>query len=365
MNVYRLFRRALHALRLNPRVFVHLPDHVQRPAPGFGKISWVLARSMCHFSYVNLSHVPPRARAHALSLQIAQFSPYPTTGHHAAWQNGLASVWYWDQTGVQRSMAEAGLREREVRVLPESVMYEPGTSEVRLIKNLHGVEGQYWRDNCLVQSRWWKNVPSAADWLAFQRDRGADAETRQLDVPSPRELELHHAPRYLSRDGGDLTPWRDERAVYALLALALFTPTAWFGASLVKSEFAQRSVLASAAELERKAIPQSNARQQALRAAARTQALQALDPYPSQLDLMARVSAALPRGAAYLREWDFHDGKLKIVLVMQNVAFSSSALVAALQGAGGFENVQLAPGNDPKVLAINMDVAAVWQAPHA
>lgn len=367
--MYSLFRRALHALRLNTRVFFQFPDHVQRAEAGFGKVTWVLARGLCHFKPVDLSQVPLRARAQALSLQVAQFSPYPATGRHAVWQNGRASVWYWDQTTVQRSMAEANLAAQRVRVLPESVLYAPGTSGLRLIRNLQGVEAQYWQDDRLLQSRWWKEVPGAAEWLAFQRDIGLAGESRQPDAPPPQALELHHTPQLSSSAGSEVAGWRDERIVYALLALTLFTPTAWIGAKLIKSELAQRTVLAAATGLERKALPQFNAREQALRAAARSRALNELDPYPSQLELMARVASALPKGATSLKEWDSRDGKLKIVLVIQNDAFSSSALVGALQKAGGFENVQVAPGNDPKVLAINMDVtAALYPAaptPHA
>jgi hypothetical protein len=367
--VYSLFPRALRALHLNPRVFVHFPEHVQRPEAGFGKVTWVLARALCHFKLVDLSQVPARARAQALSLQVAQFSPYPATGHHAVWRDGRALVWYWDQAIVQSSMAEAGLAPQRVRVLPESVLYAPGTAGLRLIRNLQGVEGQCWQNDRLVQSRWWKEIPGAAEWLAFQRDIGLTGESRQPDVPAPQKLDLQHAPQLSSSAGAEAAGWRDERALYALLALALFTPTTWIGAKLIKSELAQRAVLASTVELERKALPQLDAREQALRAAARLQALSALDRYPSQLELMARVASALPKGAASLKEWDFRDGKLKIVLVVQSAAFSSSTLVGALQKAGGFENVQVAPGNDPKVLAINMDVTALLHptvpTPHA
>lgn len=363
--MHSLFRRALRALRLNPRVFVHFPDHVQRAEVGFGKVTWVLARALCHFKRVDLSQVPLRARAQALSLQLAQFSPYPATGHHAVWQNGRALVWYWDQAAVERSMVEAGLAPQRVGLLPESVLYAPGTSGLRLIRNLQGVEAQCWQDDRLLQSRWWKEVPGAAEWLAFQRDIGLAGESRPPDPPTPLQLDLHHAPQLSSSDGGAAAGWRDERALYALLALALFIPTAWIGAKLIKSELAQRAVLASTAEPERRALPQLDAREQALRAAARCQALSELDPYPGQLELMARVASALPKGATYLKEWDFRDGKLKIVLVIQNSALSSSGLVDALQKAGGFENVQVAPGNDPKVLAINMDVSAARAGAHA
>lgn len=363
--MHSLFRRALRSLHLHPRVFLHFPDHVRRAEAGIGKVTWVLVRAMCHFRQIDLSHVPLRARAQALSLQVAQFSPYPATGHYTVWQTGLALVWYWDEAAVRRGLAEVNLDPRRVRVLPESVLYVPGASGLRLTRNLQGMEAQRWQNGRLLQSRWWKEIPGAGEWLAFQRDIGLPRENRQPDVPPPLELEMHHTPQLSSSAGAEVSCWRDERVLYTLLVLALFIPTAWIGAQLLKSELARRAVLASTVEPELRALPQLEAREQALRAASRGQVLQALDPYPSQLDLMARVANALPKGATYLKEWDFRAGKLKIVLVIQNSALSSSALVSALENAGAFENVQVAPGSDPKVLAINMDIKVVRQTNHA
>ena len=64
----------------------------------------------------------------------------------------------------------------------------------------------------------------------------------------------------------------------------------------------------------------------------------------------------MPSNATQFREWGFREGKLKVVLVLQSEAVTSSTLVAALQKAGGLDNIQAVPGNDPKLLAINMDV---------
>lgn len=357
MNVDSLFRHALRALRLNARVFLHFPDHVQRAEPGFGKVTWVLSRALCHFKLVDLSHVPLRTRAQALSLQVGQFSPYPATDHYAVWQHGRALVWFWDHAAAQRSMTEVDLAPKRVHVLPEGVLYAPGTSGLRLIRNLQGVEAQCWQDDSLLQSRWWSDVPSAAEWLAFQRDIGLASESRQTDVPAPLNLELHYTPQLSSTADSQAASWRDERVLYALLALALFTPTAWIGAKLIKSEVSRRAVLVATVDLERKALPRIDAREQALRAALRCQALHDLDPYPSQLELMATVANALPTGATYLKEWHFQDGKLKIVLVIQKDTFSTSSLVGDLLKASILKNVQVAPSNDPKVLAITMNVS--------
>lgn len=330
---------------------------MQQPQPGFGKATWVLARALCRFKYLDLAQVPEAARAQALLLQIPQFSPYPNTGHYAAWQHGCALVWYWDQDALLRSMAGVGLASQRVRVWPESVLYAPLGSGLRLVKNLHGVEGQWWQDGRLRQCRWWKETPDAQEWLAFQRDMGLVLEARQLEVPPAQSLALQAAPTLRSAASAGLSGgWRDERLAYALGAVLLFSPTAWIGAGMLKTQLALQDVRTTSGAVEAQARPLLEARDQALRIASRNQALLALDPYPDPLDLMARIAGALPKGRAYLKEWDFKDGKLKVVLVTQGDALSSSALVGALQLAGGFDNVRIAPGTDPKVLVINMDV---------
>ena len=320
-------------------------------------MTWVLARALCQFKRVELAQVPNSTRAQALLLQIPQFSPYPNTGHYAAWQDGNALVWYWDQDKLLRSMADVGLVPGRVRVWPESVLYPQATSGLRLVRNLHGVEGQWWQGGRLLQCRWWNEPPDAHEWLNFQRDLGLTTDAREFDVPQVQALALQSAPTLRSANSSGLAgSWSDERLAYALGVLLLFLPTAWIGAGMLKTEFAWQAVRAASNTVAAKARPLLDARSQALQIAARSDALAQLDAYPNQLDLMARVAAALPKGSAYVREWDFQDGKLKVVLVTQGNTLSSSALVSALQLSGGFDNVQIAPGNDSKVTVINMNV---------
>ena len=327
---------------------------MQLPQAGFGSPIWVLARALCRFKAVDLANVPEAKRAQALLLQITQFSPYATTDHYAVWQGGRALVWYWDQGALLHSMSALGLASQHVRVWPESVLYAPLASGLRLIKNLHGVEGQFWQDGKLLQCRWWQQRPDAREWLDFQRDIGLMLDARQIEIPTEQALALQAEPT-LRAISGATGGWSNMRLAYALGMLLLFLPTAWIGSGLLKTEIALHEVRAAINAVEIKAQPLQEARNQALRTATRTQALVALDPYPDQLDLMARIASILPKGGAYLREWDFQDGKLKVVLVTQGNSPSSSALVSALQQAGGFDNVQIVPGADPKVIVITMN----------
>lgn len=355
----RVYQSAQQALRLQPRVFFQLPEVVRRPAPGFGAPVWVLARALCRFRVLDLTQVPVAGRVQALRLQMGQLSPFAQTGHCVVWQGGRALLWFWDAAMVQRAMVDAGVAPKRVPVWPESVMVSPGAAGLRLVKTLQGVEAQFWdAAGALVASRWWPAVPDAAEWLLWERDLGRPASERAAVVPPVLALPVQGRVQWRSVGAGGAV-WRDERLAYALLGLALWVPSAWWGVGWIKASQAQAQAQAAVSAANKAAQPLVLAREEALRLSARAQALAALAPYPTQIDLMAKVAGALPSGAVQFREWDFKDGRLKVVLVLQNDAVTSSTLVAALQKVGGLDNIQAVPGNDPKLLAINMDVALV------
>jgi len=336
------------------------PERLQSAEAGWGPVRWVLARALCRFKVLDLGQVPTTTRAQALALQLAQWSPYPHTAHHTVWQGGRALVWAWDHDVVLRTMAEAGVAPQRVQVWPESVLLPPMTAGLRLVHTLQGVEGQCWKGGLLLQSRWWKDAPGKHAWLDFQRDLGLPAEERLAEVPPVQTLALQATPTLRSAGPSGLPAgWRDERLAYALGALLLFAPTAWMATGLLKTQLALQALQASISDVEGTARPLMAARGQATRIAARAQALVALEPYPNPLDLMARVAGVLPKNGTYLKEWDFQEGKLKVVLVTPGTPLSSSTLVSALQLAGGFDNVQVVPANDPKVVVITMEVVPV------
>jgi hypothetical protein len=74
------------------------------------------------------------------------------------------------------------------------------------------------------------------------------------------------------------------------------------------------------------------------------------------LQLMARVGEVLPKNGSYVREWNYLNGKLKLMIVVPDSGMPSSVLVNSLQTAGPFNNVRAATGGDSKTFIFNMDV---------
>lgn len=317
-----------------------------------------MARPLYRFKRFDLRQIPAGNRAAALELQLRQWTPFADSGHYIAWDDGCALAFCWDAERVAQAMGEHKLKPGRARIIPETVLRPAGGDGPRLLASLQGCEGQIWAGGRLAQSRWWRAAPSADEWLAFQRDAGCPPQAQQACAPAPQNLPLAEAPWAKTSGGPGWAPgnWRDEKLAYYALALLLLPPTAWQAARLDSYRRATEQLQAELDTLQQQAGPVADARGQALQALARVQQLQAIDPYPSQLELMAWIADKLIRPGDRLAEWNYHDGKLKITLATAAEIESSSTLVNTLQLSGLFDNVHAQPGKTPRSIALEMDV---------
>ena len=338
-----------------PRRFFHLPTKTETAA-GRGPVEWVLARALVHYKSFPLAEVPKNQRVAALRMQLRQWSPFASAGASVVIERDAAMVWMWDKARVDAAIVAVGLNPARVKIIPEPLLRPQLNEGLRLINALDGVEAQVWRTNTLVASRWWPAMPAAEDWLAFQRDAGF-AEHVQLPstVQSAPMLDEPWAR------GGGLEDFRaldsrNEHLVYAIGIVLLAAPTFWYAGHHLKLGAAVSAKKAELATLNDRAQPVIAARNEAQATLLRAQALLALDPYPSQLALMAKVAELLPKNGTSVKEWNYQSGKLKLMIAVPDPGAQSSVLVSALQTAGPFNNVRAAPGGDSKTLVFNMDV---------
>lgn len=326
------------------------------PAPTrLGAAQWVLSRPFYRFRRFDLKQIPKAQRTRALRLQIRQWSPYASSGQYVVWGQDHALVWVWDADRLEADLAAQKLKPKSTRVIPESLLHPPLLSGLRLAACLDGVEGQLWQEQRPVHSRWWPKQPSATEWLNFQRDAGIALDQGD-GVPAPQALPWLKQPwaktADLGRGEGLALPHETWLIGGVILLLAGFTT--WHGIELIKTRQATGQLKTQLAEAGQNARPLLDARRQALDALARIEALQAANPYPAQLALLAEVAKQLPQDGAYLREWDYQNGRLKMTVASPN-KLSSSFLVKKLQDAGWFRNVQAAPTNDPTTLTLTME----------
>jgi hypothetical protein len=322
-------------------------------------VEWVLARPWYRFKRFDLKLVPRASRTAALNLQLQQWTPFTRSGYYLAWDENCALVFCWDAERVEQLTAGQGLKPARVRVLPETLLRpKHDAAGARLLVSLQGYEGQIWADGQLNFSRCWQHIPSSNEWLGFQRDAGCLPETQQQDVPMAQNLPLIDEPWAKESSGGgfSIDSWRDEKLAYFALSLLLLPPTGWYASQLNQYRLSNDRLQAEYAALQQEAAPVADARGHALQALARVQQLQAIDPYPSQLELMAWIAEKLIREGDRLTEWNYQDGKLQITLTLAADIQSSSTMVDALQLSGLFDNVHTQPGRTAKSITFEMDV---------
>lgn len=315
----------------------------------------MLSRPHLTFGSFDLKQVPRAKRKQALQLKLKQWSPHIDSGHYSVWQGDTVSVWCWDAARLNRLLGDAKLDARRVRIVPESVYYPRHSNGIRLLKCLSGYEAQRWRDDRLLHSRWWPALPDGDTWLAFQRDASVQPHEQCVDAPAAATPAMLELPWADTESGAGNTGLRNEKLAVVAGVFLLSLSTLYFGLVLMKFRGADQARQAEISEMQETGRPVLDARRLALDDLARINVLRGLDSSPSQLALMAKVAETLPKDEMTLKEWAFQNGSLKITFV-STAQLSSSNLVNAFQTTGMFSNVKALPGNDPKIMTLQMDV---------
>jgi hypothetical protein len=337
--------------------YLQSTDGVLSPQKRWGALQWVLSRSLCRFQTFSLAQVPTKSRQQALTLELAQWTPYANTGYYIGWNaTQRALVWAWDADKARSAIVAQGLRPERVRILPEPVLQLPLTEGLALTRCAQGYEGQLWHQTHLERSRWWPLEPTTDEWLMFQRDAAIPPEVQQAQPPVARDGSLQAKTWLLEQAAaGGANALQVERLIVALTVLLLWVPTCWFCISWYKLNQTNNAMEEQLAQLKSASAPITQARSQSLDQLARINTLRALAPYPNQLALMSTVAKALPTGNYFLKDWDFQAGTLKTTIASKS-DISNTELIGALQQAGAFGDVKALPGRDQKSVTFQLNV---------
>ena len=342
--------------RLPVRRFVQGSDKIETPSRPLGALQWVLSRPLYRFQTFDLSQVPAKNRTQALSLELTQWTPFAKSAYYIGWYDQRALVWGWDANKVDAAIMAQGLKPQRVRILPETLLQTPHTEGLCISRCHQGFEGQLWRQGQLDRSRWWPQLPSADEWLMFQRDAAIAPSEQQHQTPAPRVQQFQASPWLSQAGSSDDKSLHGERLGMAAGALALLAATLWYGTAWYKAEVSTSALKDQLPLVQSQVEPLTQARSQALDYLARANVLRALAPYPAQLTLMAKVAQALPKDKSFVKEWDFKPGQLKIT-VTSATDISTTTLISQLQQISVLRDVKALPGRDPKVVTFQMEVA--------
>ncbi|MBU6257339.1 MAG: hypothetical protein KGL18_08400 [Burkholderiales bacterium] len=309
---------------------------LRRPPPA------TIARKDLTFVRLQLPALSRGKLLDAVRLQLTQYLPLGPFAYACRPQSaGAVAAWAWPiaarSTGAGRGPS-----------WPEPLLDASGAG-LRLISRDPGCEAQHWLEGELRHSRWFATAPSASAWQAFARGCGLDPAAHPLPAVQAAPALKQPEADWLY---GDSLPARDPWQGWRWQAVALglgAVASAGLGAQLQALDQVSRDTL-RVAELRKERESALAARAQYEQAEQQLDALQALVPRVSQLELLARVTRSgvfdapkpttpvapaaaasttpmpgLPVGgaapvpkAAQLLEWDYRNDSLKITLSLPN-----------------------------------------------
>jgi hypothetical protein len=353
------YDRVISKLSLPPRFYFQSADGVQKPVGSRGRRYWVVSRRLCNFFAMPLKKVGTAAAARdEIALQIERMSTAAETGSHVHYGADVACIWLWDQEAVARAAAAIGVNVARMTVVPETALLPPAARRVRLLKLGDGYEGQRWGADGLEASRWWPAPPDDRGWVMFQRGAGVPPDRLQVKVPSPVSPDWLNRPWTRTRSDRNFSLREIDAGIAAMAMAVLFLAAfTYLGAQWLHLSASAADIDAETAHQAAKLSHDREARNTALENLSLIRHLQALDQYPGQLDLLARVAEILPHNDAHLTQWDFDRGQLDFT-VESGHRLDAAYFVEALQKVERFKQVAAERQGGDNTLHIRLTVAA-------
>jgi hypothetical protein len=316
-----------------------------------GGLQWVVPRADCHYRRMDFGTLPARQRVAAARIAARRHESRPGALFHIAWTGPFAHVWTWAGSDVPVLAGEATW-------IPESLLRAPPAADgVRLLQQVHGVEGQCWRDGRLQASQWWPSVPSPAEWGRFVRSCGLGLKAGDR-VPQAEALRWSE-PWGDPQRGLPVSSAMLERWAWAVGVGVLVFALGWQLAGQLEWSRAQSHLEARMDALRSQAAPLLAARERADRARDALLALRELQHGFSDYHLMADVIAPLPADAR-LAAWVRDDTKLQATV--KSVDPDPRHFVSAYDGKPLLAGVIATPTDGTMGLAFDLAPATAGNA---
>lgn len=351
--------RTRFARGFSPSRWLRRTDGLQQLSEGGNGQEWVLARGFCAYTVLDGAAVPARKRRGFVDMAVSRWSPFADPQSHVEWAGDRAMVWAWSRArALDAGDDQAASPPR--RIVPESLFRgEPQAEGQELVVLDAGLEGRVWRDNVLVSSHWWPEVPPLQDWNEFRRGAGLQpAEAAPEPLPYPLAERAWSTPRGQGV-AVSLVQYR-QKALLGLVGISVAALTAMLvGALALKVSIWQ--VDRQIADQEQALGKIIDARDAALQSRAAIDAALALRPPAGQIELLAIANELIP-GQWQLQEWKMLDAEtLQITARMPNG--DPRKIVAALENSRRFAEVTADIGRQPDVVTIKAKVLRAAAAP--
>lgn len=354
-----------------------------------------VAREQLSLVKLSMPELPKRKLLAALRLQMLQFYP---TGQFAfvcrRETSGQIAVWSW-----QLPAPIEGQEPASGPYWPEPLLEQSG-SGFRLLSRASGAEAQSWLNGELQASQWFAQPPSPQEWQRFVRACAADPDQHPLPAPAKPLMLATTVKGWMRADNLPKSdPWKGWRWQAGTLALAALLFAA-LGAHLQTRTQLEldRQALADLRKQREASLESRAAFEKARR---ELDAIQALAPQLSQLELLDRVLASgvlsvagsLPQAngpaptptpganavvapaqstapqvapTALFSDWEFRNQQLKITLEIPDGDIAMLDITRRIEATPGLSELKVGQDAAANTLALTMRVdslAGVAQQP--
>ena len=342
-----------------------------RPRPSRLKPIWVIPRAWCATTVLQAKGVPRHKTAAFVRLNLSRLAPFVDCGVYACRTGDWVHLWFWENRRVRDFCDRHDIDFPTILLAPESVCRPKGRDGVLMQQCIEGIEAQLWQKGLLLETAWWPQAIDTQTWQAWRlaaKSTGSNriaADSWPDALPNMAGLTAGHA---LPAHAGLSAPWagnllvdqwqnylRQLRpAMFLLLATGLVLGLAGFwSVKWLVMQHEQGRIANQIEALSKRVEPLNKARTQALDDLQWTTQLFKLRGENSVIDVLNNLQPVLERQEALLREFEYVDGELRLLLVPLNSEINMAAVIQQLEAQPGLSNVRLLPDSDMRVLRVS------------
>lgn len=339
---------------LKPIHYLPTESGIVRKGPKFtlGKRLWVVPRARCLFKVVETGDVSFGLRNQAVELIIISWTPFEKTAQYTVAAGSKTLVWIWDG---EKQSREAKLQKVEnVTVVPETVMRgECHQDEIILVDCLEGVEGRIWRDEILIASRWWPELPDEKQWFRFCLKHELSSA---MVVASPRQADIMPVPWAKMDKGYRAYFTKNEYAIVGLLVGCAVMYCVWQGVTGLKLQAANSDLQVVVEQKNKKVAPVLIFRDQANSDLETLKTTHSLTPFPSQLEIILAVVNVL-KGDSEIVKWNYISGSVTLKIHGENL--DPQVIIEKLDATLLFNEISAERGSRTGQIEVKMQVNKV------
>lgn len=317
-------------------------------------------RREVHRLVLDIGGTPRRLIRSSLRLRLQQLIGERQLGFCYSITGNQALLWYWSERPDSLVYCYAA-KYGDIVPWPESLMRRSLPDGALLVECSQGFEAVVVIDCSVTHSRWFAEVPDERAWVAFLRDAGMDPQSYPLPVPSKVGYASREPAGWaLYSSLTQTVPWLLWAVMGGVAILGAFVVIAVVSNLKIDSEILAKGV-------ERNRLRRENAvtielQRQIQGNEEYLNGFKGVRPRLTQLELMSslvRANVLSAESKVSLAEWEYRDGRLRLLFSVPDSGFSLGEFLAVLEKLPSFGHMQLMPDTPPGAVGVQASIDSV------